>query len=300
MSQAPGVPDCHGCRIAKSHWRSRRAGVAVAVQFVAPSRPARPCCSPRRLKDVPRDRLRSAPAAPPRWRNTTGTERVHSSAGAPSPTPTAAPAGPDAPARPRRTTAPRCGAADTPARRRRTAGVDELPLVISCAALVHADGLLGALALYAENPRPARPHSDAARLRTDLRGTTDRGAPGTSAPSRGGSTQPTATRRLGARGAGEYRLELAVGGHRIFVLLAEELLLHQHVDVGRAGAGAHASFPQADGADVLLAAENQLRLFLALGLVTPRRKGGAHQDGHHGQAHQQSRHGISTLPVLTP
>jgi hypothetical protein len=34
--------------------------------------------------------------------------------------------------------------------------------------------------------------------------------------------------------------------------------------------------------------------------VTPGGKEGRHHDGHDGQRHEQGRHGVAALPVLTP
>jgi hypothetical protein len=63
--------------------------------------------------------------------------------------------------------------------------------------------------------------------------------------------------------------------------------LHEQVDAGRERPRLH--LEQADGADVLLPAEDQFRLFLALGLVTPDGQRDGHEHRHHGQRHEPRR-----------
>jgi hypothetical protein len=74
-------------------------------------------------------------------------------------------------------------------------------------------------------------------------------------------------RRL-ARGDGAHidRTEL-FAGDRVFVLLAEELLFHQHVDVRRVRAVL--AIEQSDRARVLLAAEHEFRLPFPAHFVAP-------------------------------
>lgn len=93
-------------------------------------------------------------------------------------------------------------------------------------------------------------------------------------------------------------LELAVG-YRILVLLTEKALLHQQVDCRREVAGTHFSLIQIHRAGILLAAKDELGFFLALHFVPPHRHRHGHQDRHDPDAHEQSRHGVSALAVLT-
>ena len=95
------------------------------------------------------------------------------------------------------------------------------------------------------------------------------------------------------------RLELAVLGHRVLVFFSEIFLLDEDVEVRRAGARPHLHLPEADRANVLFAAKNQLGFLLALSLVPPGGKQRSHEHRHHGKADQQRRHGVTPLSVLT-
>jgi len=185
------------------------------------------------------------------------------------------------------------------ARRGRRTAVHEQPLVVALytsrcgrrrlhpwpGARIDADGGLAALADHAvQSPAPAT-------------GALERGR------CRGGGLRagPRAARYARLRiDADEQRLELAVLGHGIGVLLTQKLLLHEHVDIRGPRARTVAAFPEADRAHILLAAKDQLRLLLAPGLVPPGGKRSAHQDGHDGEGDEEGRHGIALLRVLTP
>jgi hypothetical protein len=90
------------------------------------------------------------------------------------------------------------------------------------------------------------------------------------------------------------RHEIVVG-NRIFVFLAQKPLLDQQVDAGRRGVR---EFPleQPDRARVLLASEDELGLFFALGYLLPDGHRDGQHDGHDGHAHEQGGHGIAMLP----
>jgi hypothetical protein len=176
------------------------------------------------------------------------------------------------------------------ARRGRGAGVHEQPFVVPASRRLHARG------------ERARPRVDAYRrlaaLADDAVQPATGGGEGTRRWGRLRST-PAAWHpgRIHTR---EQQLELAVLGHRVLVLLAQETLIDEHIDVGGTGARSVAAFPQADGTHVLLAAEDELGLLLPLRLVPPGGQHGAHQHGHDRQRHQQGRHGVAALIVLTP
>jgi hypothetical protein len=207
----------------------------------------------------------------------------------------------DAPGLRRRGTASRCGGSTR---------VHEEPLVVTPAFAglharylapgrrIDADGCLAALADDAVQPAATPPRSgeEACALgRPEGDGRLWRAA------GRGRLAAAAAARRTRRRiDAGEEQLELAVRRHRILVLLAEKALVDEHVDIRRPGAGAVTALPETDGADVLLAAENQLRFLLSLRLMTPRGEDSAHEDGHDGERHEQGRHGVAPLPLLTP
>ena len=99
-------------------------------------------------------------------------------------------------------------------------------------------------------------------------------------------------------GADRDKLKVAVRD-RILVLLAKETLLHEDVDVRRKVSRAHLPLIEVYRARVLLAAEDELRLFLPLHLMAPHRHRHRHQEHHDSDAHQQCSHRKSALTVLT-
>jgi hypothetical protein len=98
--------------------------------------------------------------------------------------------------------------------------------------------------------------------------------------------------------ADRNQLKIAVR-NRILVLLAKETLLHEDVDRRRKVSGPHFALIEIDGARVLLAPEDELRLFLPLHLMAPDRHCHRHQEHHDSDAHQQCSHRISALTALT-
>jgi hypothetical protein len=84
---------------------------------------------------------------------------------------------------------------------------------------------------------------------------------------------------------------------RIEVLLAKEPALDQDVDARRERVRVLCAV-QGYRTRVLLAAEYQLRFLLALGGVAPRRERDAHEDGHHGEADKQRRHGVTPFSTF--
>src|SRR6185295_8133766 len=98
---------------------------------------------------------------------------------------------------------------------------------------------------------------------------------------------------------GVDHLELAVLGHRVLELLAEEVLVQQDVHVRRKRVRVLA-LKEHDGARVLLAAEDQLRFLLALGRRLPRGQGHGEEDRHDGHGGEQCRHGEAVACVGHP
>ncbi len=84
---------------------------------------------------------------------------------------------------------------------------------------------------------------------------------------------------------------------RIEVFLAKEPALDQDVDARRERVRVLCAV-QGYRTRVLLAAEDQLRFLLALGSVAPRRERDAHEDGHHGEADKQRRHGVAPFSTF--
>jgi len=182
---------------------------------------------------------------------------------------------------------------------RRGVGIHEGPLVVMRPAFVDEDRRLFALTGHTKNAPSGS--TDTRRLLRLLR-LLSRGrhscSTGRTGAARPASTRTGAARRRQVR-ADVQRLELAVLGHRVLVLLPEIFLLDEDVEVRRAGARPHLHLPEADRANVLFAAKNQLGFFLALSLVPPGGKQRSHEHGHHGEADQQRRHGVTPLAVLT-
>jgi hypothetical protein len=86
---------------------------------------------------------------------------------------------------------------------------------------------------------------------------------------------------------------------RILVLLPKETLLHEYVDARRKVSRPHLPLIQVDRARVLLAPENELRLFLPLHLMAPDRHRHRHEERHDSDTHQQCSHRIPALAALT-
>jgi hypothetical protein len=104
--------------------------------------------------------------------------------------------------------------------------------------------------------------------------------------------------RSGLVRPGGERLELAVLGHRVLVLLTEISPLDQRVDAWRK-LSTVLPVEQVNRTRILLPAEGQFGLFLSLRLLTPHRQDGAHHDRHYRHAHQQRRHRVTALACLT-
>jgi hypothetical protein len=84
---------------------------------------------------------------------------------------------------------------------------------------------------------------------------------------------------------------------RVLVLLAEKLLLDEHINGRRIRVGV-LPHEETHGPRVLLAAEDQLVLLLPLRHRRPDRHRHTHQHGHYRQTHEQGRHRIA--PVRPP
>ncbi len=102
----------------------------------------------------------------------------------------------------------------------------------------------------------------------------------------------------GARRADDFarrkQPEFPILRERILVLLSKELLCHQDVDVRRPAASELAA-PELDRARILARAPDELRFFLALGLVPPHRHRHGHKDAHDRNRDQQGRHRVPML-----
>lgn len=174
---------------------------------------------------------------------------------------------------------------------------EERPLVVVVPPQIEPDRLVLALA---PDTHEAAGHGAAAK-RTTLRRARRRlrkpaaraGRP--SAALRAG----TGTSRLPLTGAaGANQLEVVVRD-RVLELLPEEVPLHELIDAR--GRGAELVLEQADRADVLLPAPDELFFLLALGLVPPHGQRNRHHDRHDCQRHEQCSHGITgRTRALTP
>jgi hypothetical protein len=98
---------------------------------------------------------------------------------------------------------------------------------------------------------------------------------------------------LPGNAAGGRNWDKVLPGDRVFVLLADVAPLDERVNAGGQCLGLRAVEP--NRTDVLLAAEDELGFFLALGLVTPHRHRDGHQDRHHRERDEQRRHCIACL-----
>lgn len=173
----------------------------------------------------------------------------------------------------------------------------EYPLVVVVASEVEADRFALALAADAHHAAGDRTAADGASLLCPgglaepggrRPGNCAAAAPGLARLTR--LTGPPLRPRLPRGPRGPQVLELVVGDG-ILELLAQVMPLHQHVNAGRQGL--RPGLEETNRADVLLAAEDELRFLLALRLVAPHRQGGGHQHCHHGQRHQQGRHRVA-------
>src|SRR6185436_11844881 len=164
----------------------------------------------------------------------------------------------------------------------------EGPLVVVIASLVQADRLFLALADDAHHAAGDGAAAEraghlraAGRARLDARGTT--GLP-TACAARDRGVLP------GKRRARADRNEVAVGD-RVLELLADVPALDQHVDTGRQRLVLR--LEQANRADVLLPAEDELLFLLALDVVAPHGQRNRHQHRHDRQRHEQRGHGVT-------
>ena len=103
--------------------------------------------------------------------------------------------------------------------------------------------------------------------------------------------------RLGTCGNRTGNQQELLTGDRVFVLAAKKMLIDEHVDIRRQDAGSGPSLKQADGVGVLLTAEDQLGLLLALCHLLPDGHDGGHDDGHDAQGNQKRRHRITLLRI---
>jgi hypothetical protein len=78
----------------------------------------------------------------------------------------------------------------------------------------------------------------------------------------------------------------------------QEALLDQDVDARRRRV-CELALEQADGAGILVPAENKLFFLVAGHHVRPHRQDGAHQHRHHAHTDEQGRHGIARRRALT-
>lgn len=185
--------------------------------------------------------------------------------------------------------------------------IEEGPLVVVVAPEVKADRLALALAADAHHAAGHRAGgSRAARAYGRGRGLSDRRpAGGSTAALRGSAASPRRVTAEGLAGlpglagpdlagnaASSEQLEVVVGDG-ILVFPAQVMPLHEQIDARGKRAGLH--LEEADGADVLLPAEDQFRLLLALRLVAPDGQRHGHQDRHHGQPNEQRGHRIAAL-----
>jgi len=91
-----------------------------------------------------------------------------------------------------------------------------------------------------------------------------------------------------------HQLKLAVGGHRILVLLAEEMLVEKDIEVRRKRVRVLA-LEKCNRPRVLLTAEDQLGFLLPLRGGAPRGQRHSEEDRHDGHADEQRRHRVATV-----
>ncbi len=103
--------------------------------------------------------------------------------------------------------------------------------------------------------------------------------------------------RLGTCGDRARNQQEILTGDGVFVFAAKKMLIEEHVDIRRQDTGPGLSLKQTDGASVLLAAEDQLSLLLALRHLLPDRHEGGHEDGRDAQGHKKRRHRITLLRI---
>jgi hypothetical protein len=85
-----------------------------------------------------------------------------------------------------------------------------------------------------------------------------------------------------------------LAGDRVFVLLAEKLLLDQHVEGGRIRVG-ELPLKHPDRVGDGLAAENELLFFLPLCHLFPHRHGDGHHDRDDREPNDQGRHRVAIV-----
>ena len=183
---------------------------------------------------------------------------------------------------------------------------EERPLVIVIAPLVEPDRLFLALADDAHHSAgDGRGSERAAAAGTRAEGATGAAAGGAPRPPTR-STRLTALPGAAADGLASLARDCACGRNdvevlvrdRVLVLLPEIPPLDEHVDAGRQGLGA--ALEEANRADVLLPAPDELLFLLAAGVVPPHRHRDGHQDRHHRHRDEQRRHRIAAASALTP
>ena len=91
-------------------------------------------------------------------------------------------------------------------------------------------------------------------------------------------------------------LELAILRHRVLVLATEKLLVEEHVDAGREGAG-KPSLIETYGPSILLTPKDELDLLFALPGLPPDGHGCRHEDAQDANADKQGSHGITAVPT---
>src|SRR4051812_16049523 len=96
-----------------------------------------------------------------------------------------------------------------------------------------------------------------------------------------------------------HRQRQVVLRHGILVFLSKKTSLDQDVEARRVTGASHFSHVEVDAAGNLLPSENEFGFFLALHLGAPDRHGDRHEHHHHGKRHQQGRHRVAPLAVLT-
>jgi hypothetical protein len=103
--------------------------------------------------------------------------------------------------------------------------------------------------------------------------------------------------RLGTCGNRTGNQQEILTGDRVFVLAAKKMLIDEHVDIRRQDAGSGLSLKQTDCAGVLLTAEDQLGLLLALCHLLPDGHDSGHDHGRDAQCNQKRRHRIALLRI---
>lgn len=200
-----------------------------------------------------------------------------------------------------------CGLPSGGARPIADAAEQEQPLVVvSPAPFVEAERRFLAFAANAHNATTSNRSGAAGEWRWGRRGrriARRRRAE----PSRRGARTPGSDPWRLLRGAsltgnsasGQDHVPLTILRHGILVFLSNEPALHEDIEAGGVVAAAHLPHIKVDPARDLLAAKHEFGFLFSLCLGSPHR----HRDGHHhhhdADAHQQRRHRVPALVVLT-